>query len=71
VLPFKPQELSTSAWSIANLRFLDVPLLNATAAAAMATIAEFGAQEFSNLAWSFSTLTLQQTPVTEWAVIVV
>lgn len=60
---FPPQELSNTAWSFANIRFKDFPLLKSLAEAAIQRVPEFEPQHLANTMWAFAAMLFEHTPV--------
>jgi len=56
IAAFSAQELSNTEWSLAQLRFQDVPLLQALSSQALRRLAEFKPQELANTSWALSNL---------------
>jgi len=57
-------DLATTLWAFADLKVLDQgPLMDAIAAEAIAKLSHFGAQDLSNLSWSFSTRLFVDPPL--------
>mmetsp|Transcript_89783 Transcript_89783/g.172092 ORF Transcript_89783/g.172092 Transcript_89783/m.172092 type:complete len:167 (-) Transcript_89783:46-546(-) len=58
-----PRGLANTAWAFASIAFLDGPLMDAIAAAAIRKISEFYGQSISNMAWSIARLCLLDSPL--------
>jgi len=48
--------MGNTAWALAALGYLNMPLLSAIAAEAIKKMSEFVPQELSNMAWAFAKL---------------
>mmetsp|Transcript_56027 Transcript_56027/g.130494 ORF Transcript_56027/g.130494 Transcript_56027/m.130494 type:complete len:223 (+) Transcript_56027:180-848(+) len=53
---FNPQSLATTAWSLAQCQFVDLPLRQAISAASIAMITQFKPAELGMTFWAFSRL---------------
>lgn len=60
---FGPRELSSTAWSMAKLRWPDGPLLAAIAAEALGKISAFEPQNLTNTSWALAGRRVIDTPL--------